>query len=259
MDLKLSGKRAIVCGSSQGLGLGCAIALAEAGVEVTLNGRSQERLDKTRAELEARFGHPFTAVVADVTTEQGRAALLAATPEPDILVNNAAGPPPGRFEKWGEPEWGDAVRSNMLAPIHLITATVGSMRRRGWGRIINITSGAVKEPIPLLGLSTAARLGLTGFVASIVREVAPDGVTVNNLLPGPFETQRLASYFATVARTKGISDSEARKAFMADVPARRAGLPQEFGAACAFLASGWAGFITGQNIVIDGGAHHSAL
>src|SRR6202012_1271232 len=174
----------------------------------------------------------------------------------DILVNNAAGPPPGRFENWGEAEWSDAVRSNMLAPIHMITAVVGPMRKKGWGRIINITSGAVKEPIPMLGLSTSARLGLTGFVASVARELAPDGVTINNLLPGPFDTPRLASYFATVAKARSIPEEEARQSFMADVPARRAGAPEEFGALCAFLASELAGFVTGQNIVIDGGAHH---
>ena len=259
MDLKLGGKHALVCGSSQGLGRGCAVALAQAGVEVTLNGRSAARLAATRDELEDRFGRPFAAVVADVTTSDGRAALLAETPDLDILVTNAAGPPPGHFEQWGEGVWSEAIRSNMLAPVHMITAVLGPMRRRGWGRIINITSGAVKEPIPLLGLSTAARLGLTGFVASIVREIAPDGVTINNLLPGPFDTERLLSYFASVARTKGVTLDEARRAFLAEVPARRAGSAEEFGELCAFLASPSAGFVTGQNIVIDGGAHHSTL
>jgi len=259
MDLGLEGKRAIVCGSSRGLGRACAAALAEAGAEVVLNGRDPATLEKTRAALEAQFGRPFAAVACDVTTEAGRAALLAVLPEPDILVNNAGGPPPGRFEDWGEQAWADAVRSNMLTPIHLTTAAIGPMRRKGWGRVINITSSAVKEPLPMLGLSTSARLGLTGFVASIAREVAGDGVTVNNLLPGRFDTDRLAGYISALGKARGLEPEAARAAAAAEVPAGRLGLPAEFGAACAFLASRWGGYITGQNLVIDGGAHHGAL
>jgi 3-oxoacyl-[acyl-carrier protein] reductase len=259
VNLELAGKRAIVCGSSQGLGLACAVALAEAGAVVILNGRSEARLARTCTQLEAKFQRHFDAVVADVTTKDGRAALLAALPDPDILVNNSAGPSPGDFEHWGETEWSNAVSSCMLAPIYMITAVIKSMRQRRWGRIINITSVAVKEPVPLLGLSTASRLGLTGFVASITREVAADGVTVNNLLPGPFATDRMSTYVASLAKKNGISVEQAHKDFIAQIPARRVGLPEEFGAACAFLASKWGGFITGQNIVLDGGLHHGSL
>jgi 3-oxoacyl-[acyl-carrier protein] reductase len=259
MDLGLHGKRAIVCGSSRGLGYACAAALAAEGVEVVLNGRDPARLEQARAELETRFGRPFAAVAADVTTAAGREALLAPCPDPDILVNNAAGPPPGAFESWGEQAWRAAVESNMLAPIHLTTQVIGTMRKQGFGRILNITSSAVKESLPLLGLSTAARLGLTGFVASIAREVAADGITLNNLLPGRFDTDRLAGYFGAVAKARGVSEDAARQVAIAEIPARRLGLPDEFGAVCAFLAGRWGGYITGQNILLDGGDHRGVL
>jgi len=255
MDLGIAGRRAIVCGSSKGLGLACATALAEAGVEVVLNARSADALEAAATGLAARVGRPVASVPADVTTEAGRTALLAACPEPDIVVTNAGGPAPGQFEDWGEAEWHAAVQANMIAPLQLIRATIPAMRRRGWGRILNITSGAVKAPLPMLGLSTGARSGLTGAVASLAREAAADGVTINNLLPGQFDTFRLASYFAGIAKRQGVSLEAAKAQVAAANPTRRIGDPAEFGAACAFLASAHAGFITGQNLLMDGGAY----
>ncbi len=254
MDLGIKGRSAIVCGSSKGLGLACATALADAGVEVLLNGRSPEPLAAAAKTLSDRIGWPVASVAADVTTEAGRAALLAACPEPDILINNAAGPAPGLFEDWGEDEWHAALQANMVAPLQLIRATIPAMRRRGWGRILNITSSAVKSPVAMLGLSTGARLGLTGAVASLAREAACDGVTINNLLPGYFDTDRLAGVFAAQARRQNVSPDELRARAEAGNPTRRVGRPEEFGAACAFLASTHAGFINGQNLLMDGGA-----
>jgi 3-oxoacyl-[acyl-carrier protein] reductase len=255
MDLGIAGRRAIVCGSSKGLGLACATALAEAGVEVVLNARSADALEAAATGLAARIGQPVASVAADVTTEAGRTALLAACPEPDIVVTNAGGPAPGQFEDWGEAEWHAAVQANMIAPLQLIRATIPAMRRRGWCRILNITSAAVKAPLPLLGLSTGARSGLTGAVASLAREAAADGVTINNLLPGQFDTDRLAGYFAGIAKRQGVSLEAAKAQVAAANPTRRIGDPAEFGAACAFLASAHAGFITGQNLLMDGGAY----
>jgi len=254
LDLGIAGRRAIVCGSSKGLGLACAEALADAGVEVVLNGRSSGPLEQAAQALAARLGRPVAAVAADVTAEDGRRALLAACPEPDILVTNAAGPPPGQFEDWGEAEWHAALQANMVAPLQLIRATLPAMRRRGWGRILNITSAAVKAPLPMLGLSTGARSGLTGAVASLAREAACDGVTINNLMPGHFDTDRLAAYFAGLAARQGVSVDAARAQVEAANPARRVGRPAEFGAVCAFLASTHAGYINGQNLLLDGGA-----
>jgi 3-oxoacyl-[acyl-carrier protein] reductase len=254
MDLGISGRTAIVCGSSKGLGLACAIALADAGVEVLLNGRSPEPLAEAVRALSDRIGWPVAAVAADVTTEAGRTLLLEACPEPDILVNNAAGPPPGQFEDWGEAEWHAAVQANMVAPLQLIRATIPAMRRRGWGRILNITSSAVRSPVAMLGLSTGARAGLTGAVASLAREAAADGVTINNLLPGYFDTDRLAGVFASQAARQGVSADELRARAEAGNPTRRVGRPEEFGAVCAFLASQHAGYINGQNLLMDGGA-----
>ena len=254
LDLGIAGRRAIVCGSSKGLGLACAEALADAGVEVLLNGRSPEALAATAEALAARLGRPVASVAADVTTEDGRRVLLSACPEPDILVTNAAGPPPGQFEDWGEAEWHAALTANMVGPLQLIRSVLPAMRRRGFGRILNITSAAVKAPLPMLGLSTGARSGLTGAVASLAREAACDGVTINNLLPGHFDTDRLAGYFAGLAARQGVSVAEARAQVEAANPARRVGRPAEFGAVCAFLASAHAGYINGQNLLLDGGA-----
>ena len=254
MDLGIAGRSAIVCGSSKGLGLACATALAEAGVEVLLNGRSPEPLAAAVQALSERVGWPVASVCADVTTEAGRQTLLDACPKPDILVTNAAGPPPGQFEDWGEDEWRAAVQANMIAPLQLIRAVIPAMRRRGFGRILNITSAAVKSPVAMLGLSTGARSGLTGAVASLAREAAGDGVTINNLLPGYFDTDRLAGVFAAQARRQNVSADEIRARAEAGNPTRRVGRPEEFGAACAFLASAHAGFINGQNLLLDGGA-----
>jgi len=259
MDLGISGRRAIVCGSSKGLGLACAEALAQAGVEVVLNARAPEPLAAAAEALAARIGRPVASVAADVTQAEGRERLLAACPEPDILVTNAGGPPPGRFEDWDEAAWHAAVQANMVTPLQLIRATLPAMRRRGWGRILNITSTAVKAPLPMLGLSTGARSGLTGAVAGLAREAAADGVTINNLLPGQFDTDRLAGYFAAIAARQGISVAQARAQVAAANPARRIGRPEEFGAVCAFLASAHAGYINGQNLLLDGGAFPGVL
>jgi len=255
MDLGIAGRRAIVCGSSKGLGLACATALADAGVEVVLNARSPEPLAAAAQTLATRVGRPVASVAADVTQAEGRERLLAACPEPDILVTNAAGPPPGRFEDWDEAAWHAAVQANMVAPLQLIRAVIAPMRSRGWGRILNITSAAVKAPLPMLGLSTGARSGLTGAVASLAREAARDGVTINNLLPGHFDTDRLASVLASQAERQGIGATEARARVEAANPAGRVGRPEEFGALCAFLASQHAGYINGQNLLLDGGAY----
>jgi 3-oxoacyl-[acyl-carrier protein] reductase len=255
MDLGIEGKSALVCGSSRGLGRACAEALLAAGVRVVLNGGDADQLEVTAKEI----GDGIRSVAADVTTSLGRAAVLATCPEPDILVNNAAGPPPGSFEGWGEDEWRAATYANMIAPILLIRAVLSSMRRRGWGRILNITSSAVKAPLPLLGLSNGARSGLTGFVAGLAREVACDGVTINNLLPGTFATDRLSVYAAALASSRGIETSEAVRQIETANPTRRIGRPEEFGAVCAFMASCHAGYITGQNILLDGGAYPGAM
>jgi 3-oxoacyl-[acyl-carrier protein] reductase len=255
MDLGIAGRTAIVCGSSKGLGLACATALAEAGVEVVLNGRSPQPLAAAAEALAARIGRPVASVAADVLVAEDRARLLAACPDPDILVTNAAGPAPGQFEDWDEAAWHAALQANMVAPLQFIRATIRAMRQRGWGRILNITSAAVKAPIPMLGLSTGARSGLTGAVASLAREAACDGVTINNLMPGYFDTDRLAGVFASQAARQGISSDEARRRAEASNPTRRVGRPEEFGAVCAFIASQHAGFITGQNLLLDGGAY----
>lgn len=255
MDLGIAGKRALVCGASQGLGRGCAQALAREGVSVTIVARRAEPLARAAREIEALAGVPVTAACADVTTAAGRATALAACPDPDILITNAGGPPPGSFRDWGRDDWLRALDANMLAPIELIKATIDAMSARGFGRIVNITSSAVKAPIPSLGLSNGARSGLTGFIAGLAREVAPIGVTVNNLLPGSFATARLASMTATEAAQTGRSAAEIDAARAARIPVRRAGEPAEFGAYCAFICSVHAGYITGQNLLIDGGTY----
>jgi 3-oxoacyl-[acyl-carrier protein] reductase len=255
----IKGRTAIVCAASKGLGKGCARALAAEGVDLVINARGADALEATAAEIRADFGVKVTAVAVDVTTAEGRAKLLAACPKPDILVNNAGGPPPGDFREWDEKIWHAAVEANMVTPIMLIKATVDHMIARKFGRIVNITSAAVKSPIAMLGLSNGARAGLTGFVAGLSRQVAKHNVTINGLLPGPFETDRLRSTFAAAAKTSGASVDDLREARRKANPAERFGTAEEFGAACAFLCSSHAGYIVGQNIVLDGGAFGGTL
>ena len=259
LDLGIKGRTAIVCGSSKGLGFACATSLARAGVDVVLNGRSEAALETAAEKLRGEIGRPVRRVAADVTTPEGRAALLAQCPEPDILVTNAGGPPPGQFEDWDEAKWQTALNANMVAPIMLIRSTIGPMRKKRWGRILNITSSAVKAPIAVLGLSNGARTGLTGFVAGLARQAIKDGVTINNLLPGPFDTDRLRSVAASMARARNVSAEEAMEEMKAANPSGRVGTPEEFGVACAYLASAHAGFITGQNLLLDGGAYPGTL
>lgn len=254
MDLGIKGKTAIVCGGSKGLGRGSAEKLAEAGVAIILNARSQGPLEEAAKQIADKYGVSVTPVAADVTTAEGRAMLLEAAPNPDILVNNTGGPPPGVWSEWGEEEWQNAVRANMLTPIHLITAVLPGMIDRRWGRIVNITSGSVKAPIAALGLSGAARSGLTGFVAGTSRQVARYGVTINNLLPGQHVTARIESLMNSTAKAKGISVDQAREEAYTANPAGRFGTIEEFGATCAFLCSAYAGYIVGQNVFLDGGA-----
>jgi 3-oxoacyl-[acyl-carrier protein] reductase len=259
MDLGIKGKRAIVCAGSKGLGRGCAEALAAAGVDLTINARGAEALEATAAAIRDAYGVNVVTVAADVTTEAGRAALLAACPDPDILVTNAGGPPPGLWSDWSREDFIKAIDANMLTPVALMQATVPAMMARGWGRVVNITSQAVKAPIPALGLSNTARTGLTGFVAGMSRQVAPSGVTVNNLLPGIHATDRAVSLDKGVSGAEGISIEEAQAKRAETIPARRYGTAEEFGATCAFLCSVHAGFIVGQNILIDGGATNATL
>ncbi|WP_432696092.1 SDR family oxidoreductase [Marinobacterium sp. YM272] len=253
MNLNLKGRKAIVCGASKGLGRACALALAEEGVDLVINARNAEVLAQTAAELRQQTGVSVQAVAADITTEAGRKAVLAACPGPDILVTNAGGPPPGDFHAWDEQTWHAALDANMLTPIFLIKAVVDGMRERGFGRIVNITSSAVKAPISILGLSNGARSGLTGFVAGLARETVVDNVTINNLLPGSFETDRLTSTLESYAQKLGTTAAQVRQQQMQANPAGRFGDPSEFGAMCAFLCGTQAGFITGQNLLLDGG------
>lgn len=259
MDLGIAGKKALVCASSKGLGRGCAEALAEAGAHVVLNARSADVLEATAAELREKYGVTVTAVAADVSTTEGRAALIAAAPDVDILVNNAGGPPPGVWSDWARDDFIAALDANMLAPIALMQAYLPGMVDRGWGRIVNITSGSVKAPIPQLGLSNSARAGLTGFVAGTSRQVAEHGVTINNLLPGIHATDRAVGLDTGVANAQGIDLETAKAQREATIPARRYGTAAEFGATCAFLCSQHAGFIVGQNIVLDGGAINATI
>ncbi len=259
MDLGIRGRKALVCASSRGLGRGCAEALAAEGVALTLVARTAATLEATGEEIRARHDVDVATVCADITTEAGRAAALAACPDPDLLVNNAGGPPPGDFRDWERDDWIAAVDANMLAPILLIRAVVDGMLERGFGRIVNITSSAVKAPIPILGLSNGARAGLTGFVAGLARETVRGNVTINNLLPGPFATDRLKATIETVARQQGRPFDAVWAERMAQNPAGRFGDPAEFGRACAFLCSVHAGYITGQNLLIDGGGYPGTL
>jgi 3-oxoacyl-[acyl-carrier protein] reductase len=259
MDLGLKGKRAIVCASSKGLGLGCAEALAAAGVDLVMNARGAEALEGAADRIRTDYGVSVTAVAADITTEDGRAAVLSAVGEADILVNNAGGPPPGMWHDWEREDFIKALDANMLAPIAMIKALVPGMMERGWGRVVNITSQSVKAPIPVLGLSNAARTGLTGYVAGTSRQVAGKGVTINNLLPGIHATDRADALDGSIVKAEGITLEEARARRAATIPAGRYGTREEFGATCAFLCSQHAGFIVGQNILLDGGATNATI
>ncbi len=272
MDLGIAGKWALVCGASKGLGRGCAEALVREGVNLVVNARNADELQRTAAHLIAEGAAAagargqnsskpqVLAVAADITTPEGRAAAFGVAGGPgrgfDIVVTNAGGPPPGDFRGWDREAWISAVDANMLTPIELIRATVDGMAGRGFGRIVNITSSAVKAPIDILGLSNGARSGLTGFVAGVARSaIAARGVTLNNLLPGKFDTDRLAGTISAAAAKAGKNVDDVRRAQQAQIPAGRYGTPQEFGAICAFLCSVHAGYITGQNVLADGGAY----
>lgn len=257
MDLGISGKRALVCAASKGLGKGCAMALAEAGVTLVLNARGVEALEATAQEIRDRFGVEVTTVAADIATDEGRAKVLEAAGTVDILVNNAGGPPPGFWTDWDREDFIKALDANMLAPIAMIKALVPGMIDRGWGRVVNITSASVRSPIAQLGLSNSARAGLTGYVAGTSRQVAKHGVTINNLLPGLHQTDRAKSLAEATAKREGISVDEAAKARDAANPTGRIGTAEEFGATCAFMCSQHAGFMVGQNILLDGGAFNS--
>ena len=259
MDLGLKGRKAIVCASSKGLGRACAMALAQEGVDLVINARSGDALFRTADEIRAASSVSVTPIAADVTTEEGRAALLDACPAPDILVNNAGGPPPGDFRDWDRDDWIKALDANMLTGIFLIKAVVDGMMERRFGRIVNITSSAVKAPIAVLGLSNGARAGLTGFVAGIARETVRHNVTINGLLPGPFDTDRLRNTIAARAERDGITLDEAMARMAATNPAGRVGNPEEFGQACAFLCGDKSGFINGQNLLVDGGSFPGTL
>ena len=254
MDLGIRGKTALVCAASKGLGKGCAAALAREGVNLVITARGAEALEATAAELR-KLGVSVKTVAGDITTPEGREAALKACPSPDILVNNAGGPPPGDFKDWDRETWIKALDANMITPILLMRAVVDGMVGRKFGRIVNITSGAVKAPIPELGLSNGARTGLTGFVAGLARKTVRHNVTINSLLPGPFETDRLRSNLAFNAKKTGKTVEELRKARTDANPAGRFGTIEEFGDACAYLCSAQAGYITGQNLLLDGGSY----
>ncbi|MEJ0004169.1 MAG: SDR family oxidoreductase [Pararobbsia sp.] len=255
MDLGIAGRRALVCASSQGLGRGCAEALAAEGVEVTILARRRDVLEQAAEAIRAKTGAKITAVACDITTPEGRAAALAACPAPDILVNNAGGPPPGDFHDWERDDWIAALDGNMLTPIELIRQTIDGMVERRFGRIVNITSSSVKAPIEALGLSNGARSGLTGFVAGVARRYVAHNVTINNLLPGAFDTSRIGKLLDEIAKKNNVSIEQARAQREKGIPAGRFGQPAEFGAACAFLCSAHASYITGQNWLVDGGAY----
>ncbi|NOC90868.1 SDR family oxidoreductase [Ruegeria sp. HKCCD6604] len=254
MDLGIQGKRALVCASSKGLGLGCAEALAEAGVNLVMNARGPEVLEAEAARLRSEHGVEVQTVACDVTTPDGQAQVIEAAQGVDIIVTNAGGPPPGSWSDWERDDFIKALDANMLTPIAFMKALLPGMMEKGWGRVVNITSQSVRAPIAVLGLSNAARTGLTGYVAGTSRQVAPHGVTINNLLPGIHATDRADSLDSGVAAQQGISIDEARANRAATIPVRRYGSRQEFGSTCAFLCSQHAGFIVGQNILLDGGA-----
>src|SRR5579863_729718 len=258
MDLGIKGKKAIVCAASKGLGRACALSLAREGVDLVITARTAAELERTADEIRKETGAKVTAVPGDITTDAGRAATLAACPAPDILVNNAGGPPRGDFREWDREMWIKAVDANMLAPIFLIKAVIDGMIERKFGRIVNITSGSVKSPIPELGMSNGARAGLTGFVAGLARQIAKHNVIINNILPGPFLTDRLRSGFQEAAKRTNRSVDEVVADRLQTNPAGRAGDPAEFGEACAFLCSAKVSYIVGQNLLLDGGAFNSS-
>ncbi len=255
MDLGLAGKKALVCAASKGLGKGCAMSLAAEGVSVTITARNEEVLEKAAEEIRVKTGSIVGLVVGDITTEEGRCTALEACPAPDILVNNAGGPPPGDFRAWHQEHWFEAVNSNMYTPIDMIRRTLDGMIDRGFGRIINITSAAVKQPIDELGLSNGARSGLTGFVSGIARDPARHNVTINNLLPGLFNTERGHGASGMIAKRLKMSPAQ----YIDSIPAGRLGNIEEFGATCAFLCSQQAAYITGQNILLDGGHYRGTF
>jgi 3-oxoacyl-[acyl-carrier protein] reductase len=255
MDLGIAGRTALVCAASKGLGRGCALALARNGVTVTITARTEEALEQTAADVAEVTGATVTPIAGDITTAAGRAAALAACPAPDILVNNAGGPPPGDFREWDEDDWLAACNANMITAIMLIKATVDGMIARRFGRIVNITSSSVKAPIPQLGLSNGARSGLTGFVAGLARQTVAHNVTINNILPGRFATDRLRAGLAFAATKAGRAVAEVEAESRAQIPAGRFGTPEEFGELCAFVCSAQASYITGQNFLIDGGLY----
>jgi 3-oxoacyl-[acyl-carrier protein] reductase len=259
MDLDIAGRKAIVCASSQGLGRGCAMALAQAGVSVVINGRDAALLEATAADIRAATGTDVTPVLADVNTAEGQAALLAACPAPDILVNNNGGPPFRDFRQLDREAILAGVSMNMVVPIELIQRVLDGMTERGFGRIVNITSLSVKMPVPGLDLSSGARAGLTAFVSGIARTVADRNVTINNLLPGYFDTKRMRGGITAASQRGGISETEAEEQLRTRVPAKRFGSPEEFGKACAFLCSAHAGYITGQSLLLDGGLYPAAF
>ena len=259
MELGIKGKKALVCAASKGLGKGCALSLAREGVELVITARTKETLEATAEEIRKATGAKVTAVACDITTPDGQAKALAACPEPDILVNNAGGPPPGDFRDWDRDAWIKALDANMLTPIFLIKATVDGMIARRFGRVVNITSGAVKSPIDILGLSNGARAGLTGFIAGLSRKTVRHNVTINNLLPGPFVTDRLRANMAVKAKAAGMSPEDMMKKRAEENPAGRFGTIEEFGDMCAFICSAQAGFMTGQNFLMDGGAYPGTL
>ena len=254
MDLGIKGKTALVCAASKGLGKGCAVSLAREGVNLVITARGKEALEATADELR-KFGVSVTTVVGDITTDEGRKSALAACPAPDILVNNAGGPPPGDFRDWDREAWMKALVANMLTPIELIKATVDGMIARRFGRVVNITSSSVKSPLPPLGLSNGARSGLTGFIAGLARQTVKHNVTINNLLPGSFLTDRTRQTMAGFARQAGLTEQQAAEQRLKSIPAGRLGDPAEFGDACAYLCSAQASYVTGQNFLIDGGAY----
>lgn len=259
MDLAIKGRKAIVCAASKGLGRGCAEKLAEAGVDLTICARTKETLEATADAIRTASGVNVTAIACDITSDAGRAAVLEACPAPDILINNAGGPPPGDFKNFSLDDWRAAVESNMITPISLIHSTVYGMMDRGFGRIINITSFSVKAPIASLELSNGARAGLTGAVAALARKSAAKNVTINALLPGPFDTDRLRGTSQKMSEDSGRSFDEIHQERMQEVPAKRFGTSEEFGAMAAFLCSQHGGYITGQNLVLDGGMYPGTL
>lgn len=260
MDLGIKGKRGLVCAASKGLGRGCAEALAEAGVNLVINSRTEEDITRTANEIATKYGVEVIAVAADITTDEGRAKVLEALGgQADILVTNAGGPPPGVWTDWSRDDFIKAIDANMLSAVALMQALVPGMMDRGWGRVVNITSQSVRSPIPALGLSNTARTGLTGFVAGMSRQVAPHGVCVNNILPGIHATDRAVGLDQGVSKAQGISPEQAKAQRQATIPTRAYGEADDFGAACAFLCSQQARFIVGQNLLLDGGALNATI